>query len=236
MQELIDILIKGTLSVVILFLLSKLMGRKQVGQLNLFDYVIGISIGSIAAEMTLNEDVNLIEGTLAMFIYAIISYMISIITIKSIIARRIIIGTPTLIIENGKILANNLKKAKMDVNDLLEQARASGYFDLSEIEFSLIEADGKLSFLPKSKYNPVTLKDMKIKSDYKGLCANLIIDGKILVNNLKNISKDEKWLLTRLNNLGYKDISNLLLVICDSKEKLTVFEKNVNLSDKKLLE
>ena len=111
---------------------------------------------------------------------------------KSITARRCIIGSPTVIIQDGKILYKNLKKAKMDVNDLLEQARANGYFDLSEIEFSLMESDGKLSFLPKSKYVPVTPNDMKIKTDYKGLTSNLVIDGKIMGNNLKNINKDKK--------------------------------------------
>lgn len=236
MQDYINILINGTTSVIILFILTKIMGRKQAGELNIFDYVIGISIGSIAAEMTLNQDVNFFEGTLAMVIYATISYLITISTMKSIIARRFVIGSPTVIIQNGKILYNNLKKAKMDVNDLLEQARTNGYFDLSEIEYSLMESDGKLSFLPKSEYVPLTPKDMKIKTDYKGLTANLIIDGNIMKENLKNIKKDEKWLLTRLKNEGYENINNILLVICDSKEKLTIYEKNKDIKENKVLE
>lgn len=236
MQDYMNILINGTTSVIILFILTKIMGRKQAGELNIFDYVIGISIGSIAAEMTLNQDVNFFEGTLAMVIYATISYLITISTMKSIIARRFVIGSPTVIIQNGKILYKNLKKAKMDVNDLLEQARTNGYFDLSEIEYSLMESDGKLSFLPKSEYVPLTPKDMKIKTDYKGLTANLIIDGNIMKENLKNIKKDEKWLLTRLKNEGYENINNILLVICDSKEKLTIYEKNKDIEEIKVLE
>ena len=204
--------------------------------MNIFDYIIGISIGSIAAEMSLNKDVNFFEGALSMSIYALVSYFITILTMKSIIARRYIIGSPTIIIQNGKILFNNLKKAKMDVSDLLEQARANGYFDLSEIEYSLMESDGKLSFLPKSKYVPVTPKDMKLKTDYKGLCSNLVIDGNIMENNLKNINKDKKWLLTRLENEGYKNLDNILLVICDSKEKLTVYEKNIDVEPIEILE
>jgi len=236
MRDYINILINGTTSVIILFILTKIMGRKQAGELNIFDYVIGISIGSIAAEMTLNQDVNFFEGTLAMVIYASISYLITISTMKSIKIRRFVIGSPTVIIQNGKILYKNLKKAKMDVNDLLEQARTNGYFDLSEIEYSLMESDGKLSFLPKSEYVPLTPKDMKIKTDYKGLTANLIIDGNIMKENLKNIKKDEKWLLTRLKNEGYESINNILLVICDSKEKLTIYEKNKDIDEIKVLE
>ena len=204
--------------------------------MNIFDYIIGISIGSIAAEMSLNKDVNFFEGALSMSIYALVSYFITILTMKSIIARRYIIGSPTIIIQNGKILFNNLKKAKMDVSDLLEQARANGYFDLSKIEYSLMESDGKLSFLPKSKYVPVTPNDMKLKIDYKGLCSNLVIDGNIMENNLKNINKDKKWLLTRLKNMGYENIDNILLVICDSKEKLTVYEKNIDVEAIEILE
>ena len=236
MEEIISLILKSFSSVIILFFLSKLMGRKQVGQLNIFDYIIGISIGSIAAEMSLNKDVNFLEGTLSMSIYALVSYFISILTMKSITARRYVIGSPTVIIQNGKILYKNLKKAKMDVNDLLEQARANGYFDLSEIEFSLMESDGKLSFLPKSKYVPLTPNDMKIKTDYKGLSYNLIIDGNIMENNLKNIKKDKKWLLTRLEKKGYNNLNNILLVICDSKEKLTIYEKNIDIQDLKILE
>lgn len=236
MNTYFDILIKGSASVVILLLLAKMMGRKQVGELNIFDYIIGISIGSIAAEMTLNEDVNFFEGTLAMSVYAVISYLISIITMKSIILRRLIIGYPTMIIQNGKILEKNLRKAKLDINDMLEQARSSGYFDLSEIEFAIMEANGKLSFQPKSKYCPITPTDMKIKVDYKGLCSNLVIDGNIMINNLKAIKKDKSWLLKRLENLGYKQLNNILLVICDSKEKLTVYEKNNDIEEIHVLE
>lgn len=236
MEEILSLILKSFTSVFILFILSKLMGRKQVGQLNIFDYIIGISIGSIAAEMSLNKDVSFLEGALSMSIYALVSYFITILTMKSIIARRYIIGSPTVIIQNGKILFKNLKKAKMDVSDLLEQARANGYFDLSEIEFSLMESDGKLSFLPKSKYLPVTPGDMKLKTDYKGLCSNLVIDGNIMENNLKNINKDKRWLVTRLENEGYKNLDNILLVICDSKEKLTVYEKNIDVKEIEVLE
>jgi len=99
-----------------------------------------------------------------------------------------------------------------------------------------MESDGKLSFLPKSKYVPVTPKDMKLKTDYQGLCSNLVIDGNAKENNLKNIKKDKKWLLSRLESMGYKSLDNILLVICDSKEKLTIYEKNIDVKEMEILE
>lgn len=230
------ILGKGLTSIVVLFLLSKLMGRKQVGQMNLFDYIIGITIGSIAAEMTLNNEIDFFEGAFAISIYALVALLISYLTSKSIMARRLITGSPSILIQNGTILFQNLKKSKLDINDLLQEARNHGYFDLSQVEYALMEANGKVSFLLKSKYNPATLDDLKIKTPYKGLCRDLVIDGKIMYENLSIMKKDEAWLLTRLKNNGYEDLSELLLVICDSSEKMTIFPKYVDIKEEKVLE
>ena len=222
------ILGKGITSIVVLFILSKVMGRKQVSQLNVFDYIIGISIGSIAAEMTLNNEVDFFEGVFAISIYALFAYLITLLTNKSIMARRLLIGCPTVLIEDGKLNYKALKKSKLDLNDFLQEARIQGYFNLSEIEFAIMEANGQVSFLPKSNAQPVKRKDIKLKTSYEGLCCNAVIDGKIMINNLKEIGKNEEWLLTRLKNNHYKDISSLALVILDSKEKMTVYEKNIN--------
>ncbi len=230
------ILGKGVISLLVLFLLSKLMGRKQVSELNLFDYIIGISIGSIAAEMTLNPEIDFFEGVFAISVYAIIAYLTTLLTIKNMTARRLITGTPLILIQRGKILSKNLRKAKIDLNDLLQEARVNGYFDITQIEYALMEANGKISFLPKSKYRPVNCKDLKLKTTFEGLCANVVIDGHIMLENLKTIGKDEAWLKTRLNNLQYDDISQLILVSIDSNEQVSVFEKNTDLQEEKKLE
>lgn len=230
------ILGKGLTSIVVLFLLSKLMGRKQVGQMNLFDYIIGITIGSIAAEMTLNDEVNFFEGAFAISIYALVAFFISYLTSKSIVARRLITGSPSVLIQNGTILYQNLKKNKLDINDLLQEARNHGYFDLSQVEYALMEANGKVSFLLKSKYNPATLDDLKIKVPYKGLCRDLVIDGKIMHENLKTMGHDEEWLKKRLHNIRHDNLEDILLVICDSSEKITVFTKNIDEKEEKVLE
>ena len=232
----LEVVYRTFLSALTLFLLAKAMGRKQIGELNTFDYIIGITIGSIASEMTVNSDVSLINCIVAMTVFSLIGILISYGTTKSMFLRRFFTGCPIILIENGKIIEKGLNKARFDINDLLQECRINGYFDISEIAYAVIEANGRISFLLKSKYTPVTLSDMKIKASKKGLCVNLIIDGNIMMEHLKNINKDSAWLLTRLENMGYSDYSNILLASCDTKEQITVYLKSVPLTNSKVLE
>ena len=235
-KELLDVTIRAISSLVTLFLVTKMLGKKQVSQLSLFDYVIGISIGNFAAEMTINLESHELNGIWAVVLFGLFAYLISWLTMKSIVLRRFFMGTPTVIIQDGKILENNLKKVKFDINDMLEEIRGAGYLDLSEVEYAVMEANGKFSILPKPEYRPVTPKDMNLKVPKESLCANIIIDGKIMHNNLYNINKDEKWLNKELKVKGYRDISKILLATIDSNQKITIYERNYNIDSKDVLE
>lgn len=226
--ELLDVTIRAISSLITLFLITKMLGKKQVSQLSLFDYVIGISIGNFAAEMTINLESNEINGIWAVVLFGLFAYLVSYLTMKSMTMRRFFMGTPTVIIQNGKILEKNLRKVKFDINDMLEEIRSNGYFDLSQVEYALMEANGKLSILPKSEYRPLTPKDMNLNMPNEGLCANIIIDSKIMHNNLKMCKKDEKWLKKELKIKGYSDLSKILLATLDNNEKITVFERNLS--------
>jgi len=234
--ELLDVTIRALSSLVTLFLITKMLGKKQVSQLSLFDYVIGISIGNFAAEMTINLESNEINGILAVIIFGLVAYIVSIATMKSIVLRRFFIGTPTVIIQNGKILENNLRKVKFDINDMLEEVRTAGYFDLSQVEYAVMEVDGNLSILPKPEYRPLTPKDMNLKVNKEGLCANVIIDSKIMHKNLANMNKDEKWLMKELKVKGYTDTTKILLATLDIDEKLIIYEKNFSIKPKDVFE
>jgi len=229
------VLSRGLLSLVCLFLITKLLGKKQVSQLSLFDYVIGISIGNFAAEITINMEAKLIYGIIAVVEFGVIAYIISILTMKSIKLRRFFMGVPTVLIENGKIMENGLKKVHFDINDLLEECRSNGYFDLNEIDYAVMECNGNISVMPKSSYKPVTIKDLNLKQSIQSLCANVIIDGKVMDNNLKNMGKDIKWLEKQIKIKGNK-IEDVLLATLDVNEKLTVYKKNVNEKTKNVLE
>jgi len=225
MGNILDIIIRSVVSLVVLFFITELMGKKQISQLNLFDYIIGISIGSIAASLSVDDSINYIDGTLAIIVYGSFATLVSFLTAKSIVLRRFLIGTPLILMNQGKIMYDSLKKGKIDINDFLQIARENGYYDISEINCSILEPSGKISFLPKSKYLPATPNDHKIKVVENGLVSNLIIDGNIMEENVKNIGKDKQWLVTRLEKMGYLDISNILLVVCDKKEQFTVYLK-----------
>lgn len=236
MSNFLNICFRTILVLIILFFITKMMGKKQISELNFFDYVVGITIGSIAADISLDIEKNMIAGIAALFIYGFISYIISFVSIKSILARRFFIGVPTVLVEKGKIIESGLKKSKIDVNDLLMEARENGYFNLDEIDYALMEVNGNISFLPKEKEKPVTKKDMKIKCSNEGLTVNAIIDSKYMVNNMKAINKDKEWLDHELKVNGYDNYDNILLATIDNNYKVTIYEKNVKPDKNTVLE
>lgn len=234
-NELLDVTIRALLSLITLFFVTKLIGKKQVSQLSLFDYVIGISIGNFAAEMTINLESKEIHGIVAVIIFGFIAYLVSILTMKSITLRRFFMGTPTIMIEHGKIVQDSFKKVRFDINDMLEQCRINGFYDISDIEYAIVEANGELSILPSSDSRPVTIKDMNLKVNKEGLCANVIIDGKIMYKNLKYINKTEEWLLKELKVRG-KEIEDIILATVDVNDKIIFYERNKGMKVSNVLE
>lgn len=236
MSDFLNICFRTILVLVILFFITKMMGKKQISELNFFDYIVGITIGSIAADISLDIEKDMLAGIAAVFIYGGISYIISLVSMKSILARRFFIGVPTVLVEKGKIIESGLKKVKIDINDLLMEARENGYFNLDEIDYALMEVNGNISFLPKEKEKPATKKDMKIKCSNEGLTVNAIIDGKYMDNNMTAINKDKEWLDHELKVNGYDNYDNILLATIDNNYKVTIYEKNVKPDKNTVLE
>ena len=223
-----SVFIRSIVTIVVLFLLAKVMGKKQISQLNLFDYIVGITIGSVAADISLDLNKSFLDGVICMLVFGLTGALVSYVTLKSIKLRRFFTGTPSIIIENGKIIEEGLKKVKFDINDLMEELRGAGYFNIDEVAYAVMETNGKISFLPKDEEKPVTKKDMDLKIIPSSLVANIIIDGKIMMNNLKAMNKDEKWLSHELKVLGYKDLDEILLATLDSNDKIMVYKKGIS--------
>ena len=234
-SDIFKVVIRCIAAMTTLFFMTKLLGKKQVSELSLFDYVVGISIGNFASEMAINLEAEFFNSMLAIIVFGILAYFISILTTKSLKLRKFFVGTPTVLMENSKLIYKNMKKSMIDVNDLLSQAREMGYFDLSEIEFAILESNGKISFLPKGEYKNITVKDMKLKIEKQGLCANVIIDGNIMDDNLINIGKDTEWLLHELKCKG-KKVHDILLATVDINDKLTLYERIPYMDSNKILE
>ena len=226
-NEALSIIPRSLISLVTLFIATKILGKKQVSELSLFDYVIGISIGNFTAEMILVLDNQLINGVVAILTFGIMGYIISYISTKSIIFRRFMIGTPTIIMSNGKILYNALKKLNIDINDFLEQARIAGYFDITQINYAIMEANGDISFLLKEDSNSNNKQGI--------LPANVIIDSNIMHENIKETDKSESWFIKELKKQGYTSYENILLATY-SNNNLTINRKNENIKPKNVLE
>lgn len=233
--EAISIIPRSLVSLTVLFIVTKIIGKKQVSELSLFDYVIGISIGNFTAEMVMDIEGQFINGILAMITFGVFAYLVSIISMKNITFRRFMIGVPSLIIEDGKILIDAMRRTKIDMNDLLEQTRNAGYFDIDEIAYAIMEANGKMSFLPKDKNKPLTKKDMQIKEEKAYLTANIIIDGKLMKNNIKNTDKSLDWVIHDLKVKGYDTYENILLATYKNNT-ITVYKKNINKKPTDVLE
>lgn len=144
--DLLKIALASFSSVVVLFILTKLIGNKQMSQLSMLDYINGITIGSVAAEFATALEGDFLKPLVAMVAYAVVTMIISFLTCKSIICRRFITGKALILLEHGKLYQKNLKKAKLDINEFLIQCRNNGYFDISKIHTAILEPNGKVSF------------------------------------------------------------------------------------------
>ncbi|MCQ2480152.1 MAG: DUF421 domain-containing protein [Clostridia bacterium] len=191
------------------------MGKRQISQLNFFDYINGITIGSIAAEMAIRDFEGAGKAAVAMGVYALVATVISYISDKSIKARTYLCGTPTIILNKGKIYRSAMKKARIDINELLMQARISGYYDLNQVQTVILEANGTLSFLPKSDNRPVTPSDIDLTPTRETMYSPLIIDGKVIEKNLIIINKSLNWLHEQIKKQNVSDEKDILLAMFD---------------------
>lgn len=216
-MELLQVAVTSAASLAAMFLLTKLMGYKQVSQMNLFDYTVGITIGSIAAEMATELEEPL-QPLLAMVVYALLAVGISLLTNKSLRARSLLSGKPLILMDGGVIYRENLKRAKMDLGDFLMFCRIGGFFDLTQIQTAVLEHNGSVSFLPAAMQRPATPADFSIQPTQELLQTPLILDGQALPENLRRVGRDETWLLRQLREKGYHAARELLLALYDGSQ------------------
>lgn len=212
-------------SIVALFSITKLIGYRQMAQMSSFDYINGITIGSIAAELAVAEGQEFWEWVIALVIYGVVTWMLAVLTDHSIKARRMINGRAIVLLDNGKLYDRNFKKMHVDLHEFQMECRQNGYFDLSQIQTAMMEANGSISFLPVSRMRPATPEDLAISVTQETLCGNVIVDGKIMEKNLKNLGYDKAWLKKQLKEQRKGDVSDIFLAVCTSDGVLTAFER-----------
>lgn len=222
-MDILKVVLTSVLSAVALFIIAKILGHKQMSQLDFFDYITGITIGSIAAELA-TEVEEPIKPLIAMIIYGVITTGLSLMTSKLPRLRKFINGTPTIIMNGGKIYRKNMKKAKMDLSEFMVMCRQEGYFNLNDIQTAIFEYNGRLTVLPKATKRPLNPNDINIIPPVETINTEVIMDGRILEENLKRLGLDKVWLSKELACQGYKSAKEILLGICDNNHQLTLFE------------
>ncbi len=212
-------------SIIALFISTKVIGNKQMSELSMFDYINGITIGSIAAEMATALENDFYYPLMAIAIYTIVIWLISIISEKSLKSRRIFAGRSIILMENGKLFEKNLRTSKIDINDFLAQCRINGYFNTDDIDTAILEQNGKISFLPKSDTKPLTPRDIDLSPEQEKLSQVVILDGHIMTENLKRSGNNKKWLESELKKQKIGNIKDVYLAECDNNNNLSVFKR-----------
>ena len=216
-MEVTGVVLTAVLSVVALFLITKIMGHKQVSQLDFFDYVSGITIGSIGAELA-TELEEWYKPLIALCVWGAASLALNFLAHKLPRTRKYINGTPTILLKDGKLYRENLKKAKLDLSEFLLLCREMGYFDLGEIQMAVFEHNGKLSILPRAASRPVTPEDLKIPAKATHMGVELIMDGRSLGENLLRLGRDTHWLRDQLKAQGCTNAREIFLAIYRPEE------------------
>lgn len=224
-MDILQLVLRAVFSLVILFIITKLMGYRQISQLSFYDYIIGITIGSMAADMATDLQGDVWSTLIPMIVYGVFSILISFLTVKSIKARRFMTGSPIVLIYNGEILHKNLKKVHYDMNDFLSECRSQGYFDVKDISYAIMEHTGKISILSNPAKRPCCPEDLNLHPQGEGLVTNLIIDGKVLPKHLTRIGKEEKWLEKQLKEKNMRK-EELILATYDINGNFEVYKKN----------
>jgi uncharacterized membrane protein YcaP (DUF421 family) len=221
MPEWLDVIVRSVLFVMVLFFITKVLGKKQIAQLSFFEYVTGITIGSIAAEVIMGLEQNMFYGFLAMIIVAVIPFIVGLISLKSKKFRDFTEGKGTIVIKDGKVMEDNLKKERYTTDELLELLRNKDIFQVSDVQFAILEATGDLSVMLKKENQPLTPKDLNMKVASIKEPQTVIMDGKILDEPLATIGYSRGWLKTELEKLGVT-IENVFIGQVNSYGELTV--------------
>ena len=204
---------------VAVLILLRVMGKRQIGEIQPYELVVIIMISELAAIPMENTGIPLLNGLIPIFVLVAAQVTLSYISLKSSKARGVICGRPSIVIEDAVINEDELRRLRYNINDLLEQLRTKDVFDISDVEFAILETSGQLSVILKSQRRPVQPEDLDIEPPFEGLPLTLIIDGRLIEENLVKANKTVGWLLDRLTQSGVKRIQDVLLASLDQTVK-----------------
>ncbi|MCA0987656.1 DUF421 domain-containing protein [Guptibacillus algicola] len=198
MSEWLEVIARSLLMLIVLFLLTKVLGKKQLSKLSYFEYIVGIIIGDVAGTLTMSTEASLFNGITSLGIWAGVSVVISMISLKSKAFRDVVEGKARIFIKDGKILEENLKKERISADELLEMLRKKDVFSANDVEFALLEADGELSVLLKRDYRAVRPSELWLHLPEEKEPKAVIMDGVVMIDVLNSIGRTREWLQSKL--------------------------------------
>ena len=221
-------IIKCILIYVLSLIFSKLIGIKIISQMNFFDFIMGVSMGSMIAKIIIDKDHVVFSGIVALIIFTLLTIATSYLNLKSYTARRIINAKTLILIENGRIIDKNMKRLRLTINELMMKLREKDVFSLEDVQFAIMESNGQLSVLIKPDKKPITPYDMELKGRKFSLINDIIIDGKIIDKNLKISGIDKSWLQSELKRKNINNIEDVFYAGLDKNKRLIISEKYPN--------
>jgi len=216
------VFLQTVVSFFILFFLTRLLGKQQVSQLTFYEYLNGITFGSIAANMATDELSHAGNHLVGLVTYGILTLAVSWLALKNRRFRKAVAGEPVIVIQDGNILEDNLRKMHMDLDELTMLLRAESIFDYKELELAIVEQSGELSVLKKPAYQEVTQQDLHIKGQSKGLAVEVIVDGQIIYSNLESMGLSGAWLVKELRQRNIANATQVCLATVNKQGKLQV--------------
>ena len=201
-------------------LVMRLMGKRQIGQLQPFEFVVAIMIADLASVPMQNRDLPLSTGIIPILTLLVVQVSLAFLILRSPKMRRVICGSPSILIENGHLRRQELTRLRINTDDLLEQLRAKNYANLEDVEYAILETNGQLSVIPKSQRRPVNPADLQLPTQYEGLPLNLIVDGRIVRESLTVAGLDENWLHVQLSRHGLAGPEDVFLASLDTEGHL----------------
>lgn len=222
---------QAVVSFVILLVLTRLIGKQQVSQLTYYEYINGITFGSIAANMATDSVDKFADHLVGLLVYGVLTILAAYVALKSRKMQKMINGEPVVVIQDGKILENNLRKMKMNLDEFLMLLRLKDIFDFTEVKLAIIEPSGGLSVIKKAEYENIERKDLKITADGTSLAVEVIQEGKISENNLQRLGLDKQWLIDRLAERNVRDLQEVEYAAIVGNKRLLLDLKNDEITD-----
>ncbi len=221
-----EIVFRTIVTYFFVLIILRLTGKREIGQLSPFDFVVAIIIAELAAMPMERTDIPLWHTFLILSLLGLLEVGISYLTLKSRTIRMLICGFPQVIIKNGKLLRSEMKKSRYNLDDILAQLRERGIARIQDVEFGVLECSGKLSVIPKSQKRPVTPEDLNLSTKYEGLPTVLVMDGEILKKNVEDVGLNEQRLKEKLREKGFNP-DQILIATLDSDGELFINERNL---------